>query len=377
MAHHNFIIIMSIHTTSHNDHVSTPTPSLTLGEPPLFTKPNSRIWRNDGVCLKAPNYEDMTWTMLQENNAFLMEYQILQSVQHENIIPCSPDIIVVYQDTPAIAIDGFPETPTKCQKRFTSTDKRNQVADIMTAVSAFVEVHPECHLFLEMPFIEPNPLFEPQNAIWVHPRLFKSEFYNPKVSLKDIYHVFRQLTSGLAHIQLTGYLHQDVKMENVIVDANNHVYIIDFGGAEYLNRKVTYNSTTITHVPPEMLMFQRERINSVDELKQYIHLSNTYDTWSLGMTLFTYLTNTYFTIRDGSFAAQLDDVIGWIKLNLSTKKKITTILERVLSQYAQEDEVYKKYFFSLLPEMLVINPRNRKSLIQVHEANKEFDLTLS
>lgn len=315
--------------------------------------------------------------MLQENKAFLTEYQILQCVQHENIIRCLPEIIAVHVEPPTPAVDGCIEAPKRIQKRFTSSDKRNQVVDIFNAVSAYVEAHPDCNLFMEMPFIDPNPLFEPQNPLWVHPRLFKSEFYNPRVSLKDIYHVFRQITCGLAHIQLTGYVHQDVKMENIIVDANKHVHIIDLGGADYLNKKVTHNSTTITHVPPEMLMFQRERINLGEDFKRYFNLSPSYDTWSLGLTLFTYLTNTYFTIRDGSNQAQLDDVIGWIKLNISTKKKITTILERVLVRYSENDELYKKYFFTLLPEMLAIHPQNRKSVLQVHEANKEFDLTLS
>ena len=41
--------------------------------------------------------------------------------------------------------------------------------------------------------------------------------------------IFHQILLGLKHIHKCGYLHHDIKLENILLDASDHVYLIDFG----------------------------------------------------------------------------------------------------------------------------------------------------
>src|SRR3989338_3865630 len=51
------------------------------------------------------------------------------------------------------------------------------------------------------------------------------------LSLPRVKHIFFQLLSALEHIHAHHFVHHDIKLENILIDANDHIYLIDFGYA--------------------------------------------------------------------------------------------------------------------------------------------------
>ena len=49
--------------------------------------------------------------------------------------------------------------------------------------------------------------------------------------LARVKHIFSQLLSALEHIHAHHFVHHDVKLENILIDPNDHIFLIDFGYA--------------------------------------------------------------------------------------------------------------------------------------------------
>jgi len=67
--------------------------------------------------------------------------------------------------------------------------------------------------------------------------------------------ILAELTLALEHVHKEGYLHRDVKVENVMLDASGHVKLIDFGLACELKGEMTPLSPTgsLIYMAPEII----------------------------------------------------------------------------------------------------------------------------
>ena len=57
------------------------------------------------------------------------------------------------------------------------------------------------------------------------------ESYSDGFPLPRVKYIFTQLISALEHIHGHHFVHHDIKLENILIDANDHIYLIDFGYA--------------------------------------------------------------------------------------------------------------------------------------------------
>ena len=94
--------------------------------------------------------------------------------------------------------------------------------------------------------------------------------------------VARTMTSALAYAHSKKIAHRDIKPDNIIIDKNDHVYLIDFGIAKVMREdatKTAYQALTPMFAAPE---------RQAGDANYNPFLSDIYET---GVTLFNFATN--------------------------------------------------------------------------------------
>ncbi|KAI9012172.1 kinase-like domain-containing protein [Phycomyces nitens] len=89
-------------------------------------------------------------------------------------------------------------------------------------------------------------------------------------------HIFKQIAMAVQHLHHNKIVHRDIKDENIVLDENNHVWLIDFGSAAYVkpNRSFETFVGTLDYAAPEIL-----RGETYEGPPQ--------DVWALGILLYT------------------------------------------------------------------------------------------
>lgn len=101
--------------------------------------------------------------------------------------------------------------------------------------------------------------------------------------LRLVHSIFTQIISGLSYIHRQNIVHQDLKLENVLIDEDNHIYIIDFGFSRSYKPGIQgfkHNYGSLHYAAPEIWLLKKCEGPEVD-------------LWSLGVCLFLMLTS-YF-----------------------------------------------------------------------------------
>lgn len=106
---------------------------------------------------------------------------------------------------------------------------------------------------------------------------------NPKLSLEEIYRLFKDITSGVAYLHAAGYIHRDLKPSNCLLHRESGkltCLISDFGEVQHENviRKSTGSTGTISYCAPEVLR--------MDASGRYENFTTKSDVFSLGMILY-------------------------------------------------------------------------------------------
>ncbi|KAL8921927.1 MAG: hypothetical protein Q9172_003776 [Xanthocarpia lactea] len=163
-----------------------------------------------------------------------------------------------------------------------------------------------------------------------------------RLEFDEIYSFFKDITSGLNHLHVNGYIHRDLKPSNCLLHDSGkgglRVLVSDFGEAqlEHMARKSTGATGTISYCAPEVL--QR---NEFGTLGQFTTKS---DIFSLGMILyflcFSRLPYQYAdnVNEENEDLEQLrDEITSWSGLHEERKlrpdlpEKLYTFLRRLLS----------------------------------------------
>lgn len=111
------------------------------------------------------------------------------------------------------------------------------------------------------------------------------DLYGRKLPFEEIYSFFRDITSGLNHLHINGYIHRDLKPSNCLLHDDGtgekpRVLVSDFGEVqiEDVVRKSTGATGTISYCAPEVLRRQSSGI--------YGNFTRKSDIFSLGMILY-------------------------------------------------------------------------------------------
>ncbi|KAI4217721.1 MAG: hypothetical protein LQ351_000317 [Letrouitia transgressa] len=196
-----------------------------------------------------------------------------------------------------------------------------------------------------------DPLLDEARQGQLKPRIRRRSQHQPtppgelcgrKLQFEEIYSFFKDITSGLNHLHVNGYIHRDLKPNNCLLHDYGkgipRVLVSDFGEVQVENmaRKSTGATGTISYCAPEVL-----RRNEFGALGNFTTRS---DIFSLGMILY-FLCFSRLPYRhadnlneENEDLDQLrDEIITWSglreerKLRPDLPEKLYTFLRRLLS----------------------------------------------
>lgn len=171
------------------------------------------------------------------------------------------------------------------------------------------------------------------------------EIHGRKLRFEEIYSFFRDITSGLNHLHVNGFIHRDLKPSNCLLhDAGGksghlRVLVSDFGEVQVENmvRKSTGATGTVSYCAPEVL----RRSSTTGELGNFTAKS---DIFSLGMILYficfarlPYRNADYLNEENEDLDQLRDEIITWTGLHEERQlrpdlpEQLYTFLRRLLS----------------------------------------------
>ena len=161
-----------------------------------------------------------------------------------------------------------------------------------------------------------------------------------KIEEKICKEIYQQVINGIKFCHSMNIYHRDIKLENLIVDEKNNIKIIDFGFSANSpkNQYLSFFCGTPSYMPPEII-----------QKKDY--LGPNADIWSCGILLYAMLCGSF------PFRGILSSKIAINEKELYSKiTKGVYILPDYLSESAK----------SIIKKILIVNPINRPSAIEVN-----------
>jgi serine/threonine-protein kinase 11 len=102
----------------------------------------------------------------------------------------------------------------------------------------------------------------------------------------DIFSIVKQVAGALRYLHSAGYIHQDVKPSNILIDADGRAMLVDFGvGHSFASAGMVVGSPA--YQAPEAL----DDSYGSDEEAEALDEPQKEDVWALGVTLFQMLFN--------------------------------------------------------------------------------------
>ena len=117
------------------------------------------------------------------------------------------------------------------------------------------------------------------------------------VSEADVARWYADLSDGLGAMHAAGVVHRDVKLENVLLDAEGHAVLADFGISRILDGasvSVTAVPTTVLDAAPAGALLMGTREYVAPEILAGGSVAPAADYYSLGVLLFRLLTDVWF-----------------------------------------------------------------------------------
>ena len=171
------------------------------------------------------------------------------------------------------------------------------------------------------------------------------EVHGRKLRFEEIYSFFKDITSGLNHLHVNGFIHRDLKPSNCLLHdyggkgSHLRVLVSDFGEVQVENmvRKSTGATGTVSYCAPEVL----RRSPTSGELGNFTTKS---DIFSLGMILYflcfarlPYGNADHLNEENEDLDQLRDEIISWTGLHEERKlrpdlpEQLYTFLRRLLS----------------------------------------------
>jgi serine/threonine protein kinase len=203
-------------------------------------------------------------------------------------------------------------------------------------------------------------------AYLVFPRLKQTLYSHIKVSRpkkEDVLKWTSQILRAVSHMHTHGFIHRDIKLENILLDGQDNAYIADLGMARFAplgceHAPMTGNVCSLWTRPPELVISRNER-TSYDE---------RIDSWSVGCVMLALATGRY-VFRSGSDGGTMSAVFGLLGTptgwnykgyaNKSREERLKAI------EAATERDDLPPYFYATLIDLLAVDFHSRSRIIEV------------
>ncbi|MFN8373528.1 MAG: serine/threonine-protein kinase [Anaerolineae bacterium] len=149
----------------------------------------------------------------------------------------------------------------------------------------------------------------------------KDELDSSKLTLKQVLHVMKAVSSALTYAHQKGVLHRDVKPSNVMIDRSNIAYVSDFG----LARIITAGETTLS---ANMMMGTPHYMSPEQAL--HSDLDARADIYSLGVMLYEMVVGVLPFSGDTPYAIIHEHVYTPLPLPSRVNPDIPAQVEEVL-----------------------------------------------
>ncbi|KAI1202713.1 kinase-like domain-containing protein [Nemania serpens] len=174
-----------------------------------------------------------------------------------------------------------------------------------------------------------------------------------RLSLEEIYSLFKDITSGLAYLHSANYIHRDLKPSNCLLHLENGkltCLISDFGEVQPSDavRKSTGTTGTISYCAPEVL--------KRDNLGQLGNFTVKSDVFSLGMILY-FLCFGRLPYRNANVVQEEEEDIDELRAEIVDWKGFQ-------DERRKRPDLPSK-LYQLLKKMLALDPVERPSATEV------------
>ncbi|KAI1309905.1 kinase-like domain-containing protein [Xylaria venustula] len=174
-----------------------------------------------------------------------------------------------------------------------------------------------------------------------------------RLSLEEIYSLFKDITSGLAYLHSANYIHRDLKPSNCLLHQENAkltCLISDFGEVQPRNavRNSTGTTGTISYCAPEVL--------KVDARGQFGNFTVKSDVFSLGMILY-FLCFGRLPYRNANVVHEELEDIDELRAEIVDWKGF-------LDERRERPDLPSK-LYQLLKKMLALDPGDRPNANEV------------
>lgn len=171
---------------------------------------------------------------------------------------------------------------------------------------------------------------------------------NHTMTSDKILNISCQLIDAISHIHKYGFVHRDIKMENILMDENEDIVVCDFGMCRHIDSKDDTNNYS-NHVCT--LWTKSPQLLNGD--KKY---DNLIDSWSLGCVLLALSCKNY--ILKGN---DTKSVLKNIQDYLNTSSKLLNIKQSINRTDLPEQ------FYLLIQSFLEIDTQNRLSVLNANK----------
>ncbi|KAF2197516.1 kinase-like protein [Delitschia confertaspora ATCC 74209] len=185
------------------------------------------------ACKRVPVGDDHEWL-----EKVLIEVQLLQNLSHQNLVSYRHVWLEDYQISPF-----GPSVPCAfiLQQYCNHGDLHNYILSSARKTMTTEQMKERLRRRSKGQLEEPQDLHGPRRLHW-----------------EEIVAFFKDITSGLNHLHVNGYIHRDLKPSNCLLHDTGHglrVLVSDFGEvqAANVNRNSTGSTGTISYCAPEVL----------------------------------------------------------------------------------------------------------------------------
>ncbi len=186
----------------------------------------------------------------------------------------------------------------------------------------------------------------------------------PECNAETVENILKQAALGLLHVHNQGYIHGDIKLDNILIDDLNKAKIADFGSATAFQ---DFQSTELKGTP---LYFSPEVIKSAVDTTSLTKI----DTWAFGMLIWELLKNTDYTtpfvfpdLNGGVIKPKTFENIHLFVYSVGKHFKgfSLEVLEKTTDQTKKDKLDPTGKLFKLMTSCLAYNPKERPTMEQI------------
>lgn len=145
----------------------------------------------------------------------------------------------------------------------------------------------------------------------------------PRLTQNDIIKILKQMLSSLEYLHNFGYIHRDIKLENILSDLDYNIKLTDFGLSRNLFvEDITTMSGTLTYVAPEVILGQKQ--------------TELIDVWSLGICIhILYKGHSPFEYQANDDSEIIFNILNK-QISFNSTDKIEYLLDKMLKKNPKE-----------------------------------------